>query len=75
MKDCSRAVIIGYSLPTDDVEVAMLFKRGLDHLDKKDITVVEYVQGDEEKSVGERTLLEEHPTGRRFRSLFGDGLD
>ncbi|MGZ8842690.1 MAG: hypothetical protein ACXW18_03450, partial [Pyrinomonadaceae bacterium] len=32
MKEADRAVIIGYSLPTDDVEVAMLLQRGLSHL-------------------------------------------
>lgn len=75
MKKADRAVIIGYSLPTDDVEVAMLFKQGLDHLPRNRITVVEYVNGDVEKEPGERIPLEQHPTGQRFRSLFGVGLD
>lgn len=75
MKAADRAVIIGYSLPTDDVEVAMLFKRGLDHLDSDRITVVEYVHGDAEKPIVDRAPLEHHPTGQRFRSLFGGGLD
>jgi hypothetical protein len=75
MKEADRAVIIGYSLPTDDVEVAMLFKRGLDHLPRNLITVVEYVNGDIGKPPDTRTPLEQHPTGQRFRSLFGPGLD
>jgi hypothetical protein len=75
MKEADRAMIIGYSLPTDDVEVAMLFKRGLDHLPRNHITVVEYVQDDENKPPDKRTPIEEHPTGRRFRSLFGAGID
>jgi hypothetical protein len=75
MKEADRAVIIGYSLPTDDVEVAMLFKRGLDHLPRHRITVVEFVDGDIHKSAKSRTPLEQHPTGQRFRSLFGAGLD
>ncbi len=75
MKEADRAVIIGYSLPTDDVEVAMLFKRGLDHLPQDRITVVEYVHDDENKPLGSRTPLAAHPTGQRFRMLFGDGLD
>ena len=75
MQEADRAVIIGYSLPTDDVEVAMLLKRGLDHLDRDRITVVERVGDDIGKSASERTPLEEHPTGQRFRSLFGAGLD
>ena len=75
MQAADRAVIIGYSLPTDDVEVAMLFKRGLDHLDSDRITVVEYVHGDAERPTEDRAPLEHHPTGQRFRSLFGSGLD
>jgi hypothetical protein len=75
MKEADRAIIIGYSLPTDDVEVAMLFKRGLDHLPRNRITVVEYVHNDEDKLADKRTPLEAHPTGRRFRSLFGAALD
>ena len=75
MLAADRAVIIGYSLPTDDVEVAMLFKRSLDHLDRGRITVVEYVHNDVDRPVAEHTPIKGHPTGRRFRSLFGDGLD
>jgi len=73
MKASDRAVFIGYSLPTDDVEVALLFKRGLDHLPRNRITVVEYVHDDVEH--GRRTEMKDHPTGQRFRSLFGEGLD
>ncbi|MFQ5633656.1 MAG: hypothetical protein ACE5I1_33240, partial [bacterium] len=75
MKAADRAIIIGYSLPTDDVEVAMLFKRGLDHLPRDRITVVEYVEGDRDNPLDQRMPLEQHPTGQRFRSLFGAGLD
>ena len=75
MKEADRAVIIGYSMPTDDVEVAMLFKRGLDHIPVKKITIVEYVSGDIDKNKDKRVALEAHPTGRRFRTLFGKGLD
>jgi hypothetical protein len=70
-----RAVVIGYSLPTDDVEVAMLLKNGLDHLPRDRITIVEYAAGDDGKPPALRTPLERHPTGQRFRSLFGPGLD
>lgn len=75
MREADRAVIIGYSLPTDDVEVAMLLKRGLDHLPRHRITVVEYVDGDAERPRDQRTTLEKHPTGQRFRSIFGPELD
>lgn len=75
LKEADRVVFIGYSLPTDDVEVAMLLKRGLEHLDRKKITVVEYVHGDDAKPTNERTPLTGHPTGNRFRSLFGQEID
>ncbi len=75
MKEADRAIIIGYSLPTDDVEIAMLFKQGINHLPRNKITVVEYVNGDINKSINERTTIEQHPTGQRFRSLFGSDLD
>jgi hypothetical protein len=75
MRRADRAVIIGYSLPTDDVEMAMLLKRGLDHLSRDRITIVEFVEGDETKPVAERTKLSEHPVGQRYRSMLGPGLD
>ena len=75
LKEADRAVFIGYSLPTDDIEVAMLLKRGLDHLDRKQITVVEYVHGDDAKPTDQRTPIYGHPTGNRFRSLFGQDID
>ena len=75
LKQADRVVFIGYSLPTDDVEVAMLLKRGLGHLDPKQITVVEYVNGDDAKPPDQRTPLTGHATGNRFRSLFGQDID
>jgi len=75
MKKADRAIIIGYSLPTDDVEIAMLFKRGLGHLKGKQITVVEFVRGDDKKRKNSRMKLAKHPTGQRFQSLFGPDID
>ena len=75
LKEADRAVFIGYSLPSDDVEVAMLLKRGLDHLPANKITVVEYVHGDEYREFKDRTTIMNHPTGMRFRSLFGPDID
>ncbi len=75
MKEADRVVIIGYSLPTDDVEVAMLLKRGLDHMQREKITIVEYVEGDDKKPAKKRTPIDKHPTGIRFRTLFGKNLD
>jgi hypothetical protein len=75
LKNADRAIIIGYSLPYDDVEIGLLLKRGLNHLDRKRITVVEYVDKDIEKPIAERTPIEKHSTGQRFRSVLGPGLD
>lgn len=71
LRRADRAVIIGYSLPTDDVEVGLLLKTCLDHLDPSQITVVEYT----DPGRPETRLIEENPVGRRFRSLLGRGID
>ena len=68
LRTASRAVFVGYSLPEDDVEVVYLLKRGLAHLSPDDITVVEF-----DKENPDITLMN-HPVGRRYRSLFGDGI-
>jgi NAD-dependent SIR2 family protein deacetylase len=68
LREADRVFIIGYSLPDDDVEVAYLLKRGLAHLPPEAITVVEY---DPPTHRG----LRDHPVGRRYRTLFGEGLD
>jgi hypothetical protein len=67
LREADRAIFIGYSLPDDDVEVVYLVKRGLAHLTPDRITVVEY----------DATMppLASHPVGRRYRTLFGDGVD
>jgi hypothetical protein len=67
LREADRAIFIGYSLPDDDVEVVYLLKRGLAHLTPDRITVVEY----------DMTMppLVSHSVGRRYRALFGDGVD
>jgi hypothetical protein len=64
LREASRVIFIGYSLPDDDLEVIYLLKRGLGHLRADQITVVEL---DDQKRV-----LKENPVGRRYRALFGD---
>jgi hypothetical protein len=64
LRQCDRAIIVGYSLPDDDVEVIYLLKRGLAHLAPKQITVV---QKDDKQPA-----LKDSETGRRYRALFGD---
>jgi NAD-dependent SIR2 family protein deacetylase len=67
LREAERVIFIGYSLPEDDVEVIYLLKRSMAHLLPGQITVVEY----------DSTLpkLAAHAVGRRYRTLFGDGID
>jgi hypothetical protein len=73
LREASRVIFIGYSLPDDDVEVVYLLKRSLAHLAPHQITVVEY------DPTG--ASLIQNPVGRRYRTLFGcidwhpEGLD
>jgi len=67
LRDATRAIFIGYSLPEDDVEVIYLLKRSLAHLPPAKITVVEYDPA--------MPVATAHPVGRRYRTLFGDGID
>lgn len=67
LRECSRAIFIGYSLPEDDVEVIYVLKRSLAHLSPAQITVVEYDPSN--------PVLSAHSVGRRYRTLFGDGID
>jgi len=57
LRRSTRAYIIGYSLPNDDLEVIHLLRRGLEHLGQDQITVIGQGQDD--------------ATWRRYRSLFG----
>ena len=68
LREAQRAIFIGYSMPDDDVDVIYLFKRGLAHLPKRSITVVELASG-------RNAALEKHPVGRRYRALFGPEID
>lgn len=56
-------------MPDDDVEVIYLLKRSLAHLQPNQITVVEL-----DKTVPP-LRLEQNTVGRRYRTLFGDGVD
>jgi hypothetical protein len=67
LRQCNRVIFVGYSLPWDDVDVIYLLKRGLSHLRKKQITVVEWA---------EKTIpLDAHEVGQRYKAVFGRGLD
>jgi hypothetical protein len=65
LRESDEAFIVGYSLPTDDVDVIYLLKRGLAHLRPEKITVVQYEP---------RTSIATSAVGRRYRSVFGDGV-
>lgn len=70
LRDADRVIIVGYSLPEDDVDVIYMLKRGLDRLRKESpemITVVEYDR--------QKRAISDHPTGLRYRTLFGDNID
>jgi len=67
LQQANRIIIVGYSLPDDDVEVAYLLKRGLAGLPPQQITVVE-------KDDAHRSMAA-HPVGQRYRALFGDLID
>ena len=67
LRESDRAIFIGYSLPEDDVEVVCLLKRSLAHLTPAQITVVDY-----DPSI---PVIAAQSVGRRYRTLFGDGID
>jgi NAD-dependent SIR2 family protein deacetylase len=67
LRQAQRVVFIGYSLPDDDVEVMYLLKRGLWDLRGPAVTVIEYDE--------QRRTLDQHEVGRRYRNLFGPGVD
>jgi hypothetical protein len=69
LREATRVVFIGYSLPDDDVEVIYLLKRSLTRPQPPQITVIEYDAADANRPATE------HPAGRRYRTLFGDGID
>jgi len=69
LREADRVIFIGYSLPDDDVEVVYLLKRSLAHLIGPQITVIEF------DKKNPHVLIEDHPVGRRYRTLFGDGIN
>ncbi|UCE07974.1 MAG: hypothetical protein JSW07_08075 [bacterium] len=67
LKKSNRAIIIGYSLPENDVDVIYLLKRGLAHLESKYVTVI----GHDKEGRDAR----DHPIGSRYCTIFGDEID
>ena len=72
LRNADRAIIVGYSLPDDDLDVIYLLKRGLGQLANRSpekITVVERATDD---AMG---TIAKHSVGRRYRSIFGPNID
>jgi len=72
LNTADRAIIVGYSLPDDDLEVTYLLKRGLEKLaarSPKSLTVVGRATADGV------TAITKHPVGRRYRAIFGPDID
>ena len=63
LRAASHVYFVGYSLPEDDVEIAVLLIRSLEQFSPARITVVEYDE--------EGRSAEDHPVGKRYKSLFG----
>ncbi|MFN3325700.1 MAG: hypothetical protein ACK5AZ_19565 [Bryobacteraceae bacterium] len=72
LRAAERAILIGYSLPDDDLDVIYLLRRGLGELASRAperITVVEKSTDEALRAIGQ------HPVGRRYRSIFGPKID
>lgn len=72
LRKAQRVIIVGYSLPDDDLDVIYLLKRGLGQLANRSpqsITVVE------KTSTAAPQVIGDHPVGRRYRTIFGPGID
>jgi hypothetical protein len=72
LRSARRAIIVGYSLPDDDLDVIYLLKRGLGQLANqapKAITVVEWTSDNAIKAIGK------NPVWRRYRTIFGPDID
>ncbi len=67
LRKAKRVIIIGYSLPDDDLDVLYLLKRGLSHLGDNSIDIVEFDS--------DHRLAEKHPVGRRYVTLFGKRIN
>lgn len=67
LRQASAVVFVGYSFPDDDVHVAYLMKRALQHLSPADISVVE--------SVKKRTAKADNPVHQRYQAMFGKGFN
>jgi len=75
LRQADRAIFVGYSMPSDDVDVIYLLKRALGHLDDRRITVVEYVDQKEHNAWDARQDAWKHKVGARYCTIFGGNID
>ncbi len=68
LRTAERVIIIGYSLPDDDLDVLYLLKRGLAHLGPEKIDIVD-------SDAPKHRNLNHHPTGQRYQTLFGPNIN
>lgn len=64
LNEADRVIIIGYSMPTDDVEVIGLLTDGLTAIDRNKVTVVQYSNPP--------LSIEQHDAGRRYKQFLGE---
>jgi hypothetical protein len=69
LREATKVVFVGYSLPDDDVAVVYLLKRSLARQNPLEIVVVEYDKNNPDLPVTQ------HAAGRRYRTLFGDQIN
>lgn len=67
LRHADKVIIIGYSLPEDDLDVLYLLKRSMSHLDPINIHVVEY-------DMLHRPVFD-HPVGQRYATLWGNQIN
>jgi hypothetical protein len=69
LRNADRVFLVGYSLPSDDVEVIYLLKRGLQHLVGSPGAITVVLHGGKTGDIGSNEV------GLRYRSIFGDTCD
>lgn len=69
LRNADRVFLVGYSLPSDDVEVIYLLKRGLQHLVGSPGAITVVLRGGTTGDIGSNEV------GLRYRSIFGDTCD
>lgn len=72
LRNAERVIIVGYSLPDDDLDVVYLLQRGLRQLASQAPQMITVV---EKTSDYKMRTISRHPVGRRYRSVFGPDID